>query len=343
MSNRDIPLITVGLPVFNAMPYLPEAMESLLAQTYSQIDILAIDDGSTDGSLQYLRSIRDPRLRVIAQANRGLTTTLNRMLAEVESPWLARHDADDVARPERIARTVDNIRRYNDAGMFYSMAEYHPRGSVGVFRSSRGSPEDLRNLVLAGYLPCICHPSVTLNVAKVLQVGGYRFNLHVEDIDLWWRMALSYDIRFIPEVLVGFRQNIQSISSHNLESQAVNVLYIQYLLLSKLRGLAPLEIEEVRSVLVRMFDSSKLEFKVHMRAFNMELGKGHKARALFQAALAFAACPSAFWQRMRDEFGRRRMVFGGEQPKTFKVYERGLWPANRVEDATDLKPVGSTS
>src|SRR5690348_8434037 len=95
-------LITVGLPVHNAMPYLPEAMESLMSQQCSRFEILVIVDGATDGSLEYLRSLQGRpsmtwRLRVLTQENQGVTATLNRMLRECRTPWLVRQDADDVS------------------------------------------------------------------------------------------------------------------------------------------------------------------------------------------------------------------------------------------------------
>ena len=75
--------ITVGIPVFNAMPYLPDSLESILRQGFSDFDILVINDGSTDDSREYLRSVRDPRLRIVDQENRGVVAARNRMLAEV--------------------------------------------------------------------------------------------------------------------------------------------------------------------------------------------------------------------------------------------------------------------
>src|SRR6202011_2289694 len=128
--------ITVGIPVFNAMPYLPEALESILRQGYTDFTILAINDGSTDGSLEYLQSIPDPRLRILNQQNQGLTSTLNRMLFEVKTPWLVRFDSDDVAYPHRLAFTIESIERYPRSGMMYSMAEYYPKKSVGQFRAT---------------------------------------------------------------------------------------------------------------------------------------------------------------------------------------------------------------
>src|SRR4029077_2467321 len=226
--------VTVGIPVYNAMPYLPETLESLQQQSHTDFEILVINDGSTDGSMEYLQSIRDPRLRILSQDNHGLTATLNRMLSEARSAWLVRQDADDVSYPHRIKRVAEYIAMKPDAGMFYSLADYYPKASVGQFRSNRCTPEEFRAIVNCGYLPSICHTSVTLNVEKTLALGGYRFNLHVEDKDLWWRMAIAHDIIFIPEVTVGFRQNFQSVSSVNFVEQSVNALYIQYLLLSHL-------------------------------------------------------------------------------------------------------------
>jgi len=167
---------------------------------------------------------------------------------------------------------------------------------------------------------------VTLNVAKAKELGGYRFNLFVEDIDLWWRMALYHEICFIPEVMVGFRQNLQSISSKNLTDQAVSGLFIQYLLLSSLRKMQPRGFDEVRPTLLRMLDSQRLRFKVCMRAFNIEMGKGNVRRAAYQAGRAFAASPRSFFSRLLDELASGKKVFGGEDPALFDIHAEKLWP-----------------
>jgi glycosyltransferase involved in cell wall biosynthesis len=319
-------LITVGIPVFNAMPYLAESVQSILGQTNCNFEILVINDGSTDDSLPYLRSLRDPRLRIINQKNQGLTATLNRMLAEVRTSWLARHDADDVALPHRLERTVEYINRYPRSGMFCSLAEYYPRGCYGQFRATRGTPEQFRDLVLCGYLPTICHPTVTLNVERTIAVGGYRFDLYVEDIDLWWRMALEYDIRLIPEVTMGFRQNLKSISSANLAKQTLHTLYIQYLLLSHLWNLVPLPYAQACHELSCLLNPRKLEFKTHLRGFNIELGRGNRCKALWELNSAFMASPASFSRRLFDEFFAHRTISLGERPVLFAKNRSALWP-----------------
>jgi glycosyltransferase involved in cell wall biosynthesis len=323
--------ITVGIPVYNGMPYLPESVESILRQDYKDFEILIVNDGSTDGSAEYLHTLRDPRLRIVDQENRGLTATLNRMLSEAATPWLARHDADDVACPQRLDRAVDYIRRYPEAGMFYSLAEYYPAGSVGLFRTTRGSSKGIRDLVRSGRLPAICHSTVFLNVERAKALGGYRFNLHVEDIDFWWRIALHHDIRLIPEVLTRYRQNLQSICSTNLEEQTVSILYVQYLLLSHLEKREPLAYEEARIPLQQLFDPRKVIFRNHLRAFNIELGRGNKNRAIYQATRAFAASPGSFVRRLWDEYFPGTSIAMGEPPALFKKYDDILWPSDKRE------------
>ncbi len=144
--------ITVGMPVRNAMPWLPEAMESLLRQTTTAFEMLVIAGPSTDGSTGYLRSLRDSRLRVVEQAHAGLTAALNQLLEETRTPWMARMDADDVSYPMRMERLQAEIQAHPDAGLIYSLADYHPRERcAGQFRCSRGTPEELRSIVEQGY------------------------------------------------------------------------------------------------------------------------------------------------------------------------------------------------
>jgi len=247
------------------------------------------------------------------------------MLGEAETPWLVRFDADDVAYPDRLARTIEHIERYPDAGMFYSLADYYPAPSIGQFRSTKGSPKQIGELVRSGYLPSICHPTVTLNVEKTKRLGGYRFNLHVEDIDLWWRMALNHDIRLIPAVTVGFRQNTQSVSSINLEVQALNTLYVQYLLLSHLLTRTPLSYEEARRPLSQLYSRRRLNFKAHSRVSNMEFGRGNTIAALWEAGRALVASPGHFAERLIDEFIPNRLVGLGEPAARFARFESVLW------------------
>lgn len=327
-------LITIGLPVYNAMPYLPEAMESLFAQQCSNFEILAIVDGATDSSLEYLRSLAahpsiGSRLRILAQSNQGVTPTLNRMLRECRTPWLVRQDADDISHPHRIGRLLSAIESAPRAAMFYSLANYHPRGgAVGTFRCTRGNPRQLGDIVRRGYLLSICHPTVALNVEKTRALGGYRIGLHNEDADLWWRMALEHEIHCIPEELVGFRQNESSVSSRNLASQAVAALYIQYLLLSHLTRRAPRSLAAIQDFLQSLLSLPKLRAKERLREFNIQLANKRYLRAAAAIAASAAASPAHVFGRIRDELVPSRpakLIMNGISPRLFFQHQEVLW------------------
>jgi glycosyltransferase involved in cell wall biosynthesis len=310
------------------MPYLPETIESLFRQTVPDFKILAIVDDCDDGSVEYMASLRDTRLKIIRQPKSGLTPTLNRMLRESETPWLVRQDADDVSYPNRIERIIQSIKKYPDAGMFYSWADYHPKERcIGQFRDSRGEPQDLRKIVESGYLLSFCHTSVALSVKKTLAVGGYRENLRVEDADLWWRMALAHEIRCIPETLVGFRQNEKSLTSSNLLRQEVELLYIQYHLLSRLQRKDPQDLEAVKTALESFVSSRDLRAKENLRSFNIQMANRRYRSAAIAAVLSVATSPSYFLRRLIDEFGGRKLTRNGVSPARYSKLESQFWPA----------------
>lgn len=327
-------LLTIGLPVYNSMPYLREAVDSLLAQTVSTFKILAIADDCSDGSLEYLDSVRDPRLRIVRRPKLGLTSALNRMLHEIDTPWLVRQDTDDISYPTRVERVLEHINRFPNAGMFYSLADYHPKDQcLGQFRCSRGSPEELRRLVESGYLLSFCHPSVILNKEKTLAIGAYRENFHVEDADLWWRMALAHEIRFIPAALVGYRQNSCSLTSHNLVRQHVEGLYVQYCLLSHLWSLPRRPFEQVKQGLESFVRMEDLNAKEHLRTVNMLLAQRKYFSAAPAALRCWMASPRFLIRRMLDEVHLSGMICNGVNPKFYLQRKDEFWPSpSRVSD-----------
>jgi glycosyltransferase involved in cell wall biosynthesis len=113
------PQVTVVLPVYNAEAHLAAAVESVLSQTFADFEVLAINDGSTDGSGAILTryAAANPRLRVIDQPNRGLIEVLNRGVREARGRWVARMDADDVCLPRRLERQVAHLAAHPDVAL----------------------------------------------------------------------------------------------------------------------------------------------------------------------------------------------------------------------------------
>jgi glycosyltransferase involved in cell wall biosynthesis len=326
-TNAD-QLITVAIPVYNGLPYLHECIRSLREQTEQNFNVLIIDDGSTDDSLEYIRSLRLERLTVLTQANRGLVPTLNRMLEEVKTPWLVRQDADDVSYPERMAILLKTIQEHPEAAVIHSAARYYPEANaVGHFRSTTCSPAELRTHVLKGYLPALCHSSVALSVPKIRAIGGYRsVAAHVEDADLWWRVALEQEIHYIPQCLVGYRQNVDGVSSKNYRNQMVSTLYVQYLLLSHIFNQMPQPFEAVQSTLERMFPADNLAAKQWLRTFNMHLANKRKLNAALALYRSILTSPKYVCRRLMDEWNASAAV-NGIPPRRFLEKESVLWAA----------------
>ncbi|MFN3776080.1 glycosyltransferase family 2 protein [Sphingomonas parapaucimobilis] len=113
------PRITVALSVYNNAGYLAQALDSILAQTFADFELVIVDDGSTDGSAAIIDcyAATDPRIRVIRQANQGLVASLNHIMAVARGPYIARMDGDDVALPERFARQVGFLDANPDHGV----------------------------------------------------------------------------------------------------------------------------------------------------------------------------------------------------------------------------------
>ena len=326
MADQN-PSLTLGIPVYNGMPYLRECMESVLTQSYPDFEVLIVLDEGADGSFEYLKSLSDQRIRLIAGPRKGLVAALNLLLEEARSKWLVRQDADDVSYPTRLATIAQHIKLYPETGVFFSRAEYYPPNrSYGSFRSSHGSPEELRDVVKAGYLLAICHPSAVLNVARVREVGGYQEGSGSEDSDLWWRVALKYDVRFMPTTLVGYRLHAHSKMAQALREDAVSGLYVQYRLLSWLRGRKAQPLEVVEQTLDRLVSSSSLRAKEYIRTFNMRLNDQRYVSAVIKLLAAVLVSPTFVFRRIFDEIAPTNVIRNGINPS--RLLEAGceLWP-----------------
>ena len=234
-------------------------------------------------------------------------------------------DADDVSYPTRLEKLQRAIEEHPDAGLIYSLADYHPQDRcAGQFRCSRGTPAELREMVRSGYLLSICHSSVAFNVAKVRAVGGYRMNIHAEEADLWWRLALRYEIHCIPEPLVGFRIHPRSMSSRNLQTQQLGGVYVQYLLLSELWGKKPRPFGEIAEPLGEFVQPEAFEAKVALREFNTLLAEKRYLRGLGALAHAFHASPGYVSRRVREEICPAA-IGNGVAPDKFWQRKEVLW------------------
>ena len=209
-SHRTPPIVTVLLPVYNGERYLREAVESILAQTLEAFELLIVDDGSTDGSVEICRSFTDPRIRVIRhEKNSGLVSALNDGIDQITTKYVARMDADDVSLPDRLARQVAFLESRPDIVACGSWARELVDGRLrAVMRRPTG---DYLRQIAWRPVP-IFHPTACLRT-EVLQELGYRpDSIHAEDYNLWLRLCRNHRIDNVPAVLLHYRIHQGSVS-----------------------------------------------------------------------------------------------------------------------------------
>jgi glycosyltransferase involved in cell wall biosynthesis len=194
--------VSVLMGVWNGAPQVREAVESILGQTMGELELIVIDDDSTDETPAILGSLKDPRLRVTRRPRGGLTSALNAALGQARAPLLARLDADDLALPERLERQLAFLERHADVGLLGTGArEVEANGRpVALLRPPTGDAEIRRALIRAN--PFV-HSSIVMRRAVVERAGGYDETFPVaQDYDLWMRLSRVTKMANLPDLLV---------------------------------------------------------------------------------------------------------------------------------------------
>jgi glycosyltransferase involved in cell wall biosynthesis len=212
------PAVSVLLPVRDALPTLDAALDSLAAQTLADYEIVAVDDGSRDGSAERLaeRARQEPRLRVLHTGGAGLVAALNLGLAQARAPLVARFDADDLAHPRRLALQAARLRAEPGLDALGCRVELFgdgdcAAGNAGMRRyvawlnALVDHDAILRDIYVESPL---AHPSVVLRAARLRALGGWRAFDGPEDYDLWLRAARAgWRFGKLPQVLLRWRDS----------------------------------------------------------------------------------------------------------------------------------------
>lgn len=181
-------LVSVILPVRNGEAWLARSIASILRQTHRTLELIVVDDGSTDRTGAIARATGDPRVTVLTQSPRGLPRALNRAVGESRGPLIARMDADDESRPERLARQVAFLAARPEVGVVgTACVERGPAGEETLLRPPEGDEAIRRALIR--YNPLV-HSSIMMRRAVLDRVGGYDEAFAVaQDYDLWLRLG----------------------------------------------------------------------------------------------------------------------------------------------------------
>lgn len=198
-------LISVLIPVYNKKKSLRRTVDSVLNQTYTDFELLVIDDGSTDGSMEVLRDIQDNRLRCFRKENTGVSDTRNFGMRKAQGKVVAFLDGDDLWTPLYLERLHDMIVRFPDCGLYMQNSMDIPVSQVGTIKSNAEQKEIQRYENWEHYFGYRHFKTSALSVNRehALSLGGFDSTLTIgEDLDLWFRTLLSAPVCFLDEIHV---------------------------------------------------------------------------------------------------------------------------------------------
>lgn len=230
MLSTHTPKVSVLMPVYNAEEYLAEAIESILGQDFTDFELIAINDGSTDGSTEILEGYahKDRRVAVLEQPNGGIVSALNAGLAIARGAYVARMDADDVSAHNRFSKQVEFLEsRLDVAALGTQIRLIDPRGEVlwNVSLPCEHEPIETKLLVSQGL--AIPHASTMMRRSVVAAVNGYRSDYpHAEDIDLFLRIAEVGKLANLNEVLYDYRMHLASVGATKRNEQIASAFRV---------------------------------------------------------------------------------------------------------------------
>jgi glycosyltransferase involved in cell wall biosynthesis len=213
-----MPKVSVIMPVKNGKSFLSEAIESILAQTFSNFEFIIVDDASTDNSSTIVRQYKDDRILLVTSKNHlGLTASLNKALKQAKGEYIARMDADDISLPERLQRQVEVLDADAELKLCGSWVELIDKKGIKIGERKYPVEYDLIQKDIMRYNPFV-HPSIMMKKNILSAIGHYDEGLDgAEDYDLFLRIVKKYKSSNIPAILLKYRLGSHRVSHNQLK------------------------------------------------------------------------------------------------------------------------------
>lgn len=281
------------MPVFNGARYLRQAVDSILRQSFTDLELLLIDDGSSDGSADIINSYSDPRMRLVRNgANLGLIETLNRGLLLARGRYLARMDCDDISHPQRLALQVRFMERHPDVA------------ACGTWIKAFGSQRFVKRYPLSDDLirahllfeNALAHPSVMLRRELFLsqRLFYHADYARAEDYELWARVPRHFKLANLDRILLYYRQHPQQVSAEFLSLQSEATGAVRKRELQRLGGAPTPENFALHVKICRKMPDPSLPFLASAAAWLLALREENARTGRYRDA-AFAEIAGMYW------------------------------------------------
>ena len=246
---KNMPKVTVIIPTYNAIQYLPDAVGSALGQTFTDIEVVIINDGSSDHTEQWICQQTDPRLTLISQENQGKSAARNAGIIYTQGDYLAFLDADDCWEPTKLEKQVNCLDQNPQVGLVYTWTALADETgqSTGRIISSHAEGNVWKQLLQDNILACGSTPMVRRECFEV--VGMFADNLPLaQDWDMWIRIAATYPFAVIKEPLARYRHHPTNTSKKLKEMQKYNTLVLERALATTSEDLSALKAKAYNSL-----------------------------------------------------------------------------------------------
>jgi glycosyltransferase involved in cell wall biosynthesis len=292
--------LSVILPVYNAMPHLPEAIESILCQSFADFAFIIVNDGSTDGSEEYIRSLRDPRIVLINQMNQGQGAARNTALGLCQSEYAALMDGDDIALPDRFLLQLAYLDAHPDVVMLGTQFEFligntHQKALLAPTRH-----EEIENKLLKGQAG-LCNPSLMFRTASAIACGGYPSGVVGEDIDFCLRMCEQGRASNLDRILVRYRLHSSQTSLARSKDLISAARFASHRAILRRKGLPVPLFEKFRrdaSMISRWRWSAEAWMLVQYRTGRIQMACGKPIRGFLRLALVGMCKPFSVIRRI---------------------------------------------
>lgn len=307
-ENRS-PKLSVLMTVYNGMPYLPEAVESILSQDFADFECIIVDDGSTDETSRFLKQLQDPRVLILSQENGGTAAASNFGLAHCRGEYLARMDADDITLPTRFGKQVRFLDENSEIGLLGTQLACMGECRIGKNLNLPCSNQAIRQSLLQGK-HALCHPTLMMRTQLLRELGGYWKLRLIDDWDMMLRMTEVTQAHNLNEVLHHYRVHRGSLNGSRMKEMRFAYDYSIDAAIRRQESRAPISADEFRQLLLqrpfatRAFASMEIYARSQYRLAVADILGNAAWMGYTRLAIAALCQPGMAWARLKRMVGR---------------------------------------
>ena len=242
-------MISVVMPAFNSSNFIAKAIESILSQTFQDFELILVDDGSTDNTLEIMTHYRqqDNRIQIIQSKHMGCSCARNLGINQSKFPWIAVMDADDIALPKRFAKQIEAANA-NPKVVAWGTYVHHVKLKdevLSLHKHGLLTEEEFYDNRKRGDVPFVIHPTSLIKKEILLRVGGYdqKFS-DADDFELFDRLSDHGSILVIPEPLLLYRLHSQSVSMNKYFIRDLLIRYVYARRAAQIKGEEELNLDQ---------------------------------------------------------------------------------------------------